>query len=347
MLLPTLSWKILVHQKGELDMAKRLITQYKPTYFTDTNNVLDQSQVKLIIDLLKKCNDYLTTIHIKDTNDTDPGVIIQDKLENDGTDKFWLKFLMKLEDYTLTWSISNNYNAESVEEASWYPIGRMRRHGSYSSSSGYGLARYEAVITEKEDIIIYCRYIDELIEQGSVTRKNEADQPVFAITRFSKIVDNELQSAIGIIYFNGQGPGGVDPTSSSKLYCNSISPGGHSDYTNAYPPYGGSGLIFPDSDLASLKNNYFHDSTALGAYWAAGGAYGDSVYWNTKRPIYTNAQTEEPCLTVLGLLYTHDRPYVATTTRMIELSRTKFINGLYLFSGRKYYVTYGLAFLDE
>lgn len=346
MLLPTLSWKILVHQKGELDMAKRLITQYKPTYF----NASDQSQVNLIIDLLKKCNDYLTTIYIKDTNDTDPGVIIQDKLENDGTDKFWLKFLMN-QDFSLTWSISNDYNAESVEEASWYPIGRMQQHGDYSSSRGYGLARYEAVITEKEDIIIYCRYIDELISYGSVTRQNEADQPVFAITRFSKIVDNELQSAIGIIYFNGQGPSGVDPTTYSNgnnvLYCNSISPGHHSSYTCAYPPYGGSGLIFPDSDLTSLKNNYFHRKTELGAYWAAGGVYGSAVNWNVKRPIYTNAQTEEPCLTVLGLLYTHDRPYVATTTRMIELSRTKFINGLYLFSGRKYYVTYGLAFLDE
>lgn len=322
-------------------MAKRLITQYKPTYFDGT----DQSHVNLIIDLLKKCNDYLTTIHIKDTNDTDPGVIIQDKLENDGTDKFWLKFLMKQEDYSLTWSISNNYNAESVEEASWYPIGRMLQHGDHRSSTGDGLARYEAVITEKEDIIIYCRYIDELNEFGSVTRQNEADQPVFAITRFSKIVDNELQSAIGIIYFNGQGE--VDPTiSNGTLYCNRISPK-YNSRVAAYPPYGGSGLIFPDSDLASLKNNYFHDSTELGAYWAAGGAYGNSVKWNVKRPIYTNAQTEEPCLTILGLLYTHDRPYVATTTRMIELSRTKFINGLYLFSGRKYYVTYGLAFLDE
>lgn len=328
-------------------MAKRLITQYKPTYFEVTNNAIDQSHVNLIIDLLKKCNDYLTTIYIKDTNDTDPGVIIQDKLENDGTDKFWLKFLMKQEDYSLNWSISNDYNAESVEEASWYPIGRMTRHSGESSSTGHGLARYEAVITEKEDIIVYCRYIDELISNGSVTRQNEADQPVFAITRFSKIVDDELQSAIGIIYFNGQGTGGVDPTSSSTLYCNSISPKGILDYTYAYPPYGGSGLIFPDSDLTSLKNNYFHKSGELGAYWAAGGAYGNSVKWNVKRPIYTNAQTEEPCLTVLGLLYTHDRPYVATTTRMIELSRTKFINGLYLFSARKYYVTYGLAFLDE
>lgn len=343
MLLPTLSWKILVHQKGELDMAKRLITQYKPTYF----DVTDQSHVNLIIDLLKKCNDYLTTIHIKDTNDTDPGVIIQDKLENDGTDKFWLKFLRDSE-HSLTWSISNNYNAESVEEASWYPIGIMQQHGANSSSTGYGLARYEAVITEKEDIIIYCRYIDELISFGSVTRHHEAYQPVFAITRFSKIVDNELQSAIGIIYFNGQGPNAGGPTTDTgTLYCNSISPGYHSSYTCAYPPYGGSGLIFPDSDLASLNNNYFHNSKDFGAYWAAGGAYGDSVRWNVKRPIYTNAQTEEPCLTILGLLYTHDRPYVATTTRMIELSRTKFINGLYLFSGRKYYVTYGLAFLDE
>lgn len=343
MLLPTLSWKILVHQKGELDMAKRLITQYKPTYF----DASDQSHVNLIIDLLKKCNDYLTTIHIKDTNDTDPGVIIQDKLENDGTDKFWLKFLRDSE-FSLTWSISNNYNAESVEEASWYPIGRMQHHGDHSSSTGDGLARYEAVITEKEDIIIYCRYIDELNAYGSVTRQNEADQPVFAITRFSKIVDNELQSAIGIIYFNGQGPNAGGPTTSNgTLYCNSISPGYHGDYTYAYPPYGGSGLIFPDSDLTSLKNNYFHAGTNFGAYWAAGGAYGDSVNWNVKRPIYTNAQTEEPCLTILGLLYTHDRPYVGTTTRMIELSRTKFINGLYLFSGRKYYVTYGLAFLDE
>ena len=78
-------------------MAKRLITQYSPTYFTITDGVIDQSHVNSIINLLKKCNDHLTTIRIKNTNDTDPGVIIQVKSESDGTDeseyidKFWLK----------------------------------------------------------------------------------------------------------------------------------------------------------------------------------------------------------------------------------------------------------------
>lgn len=342
-------------------MAKRLITQYAPTFFTITDDTIDQSHVNLIIDLLKKCNDQLTTIHIENTNDTDPGVIIQVKSESDDTDesefidKFWLKFLMSQEstDIIMTWSVSNNYNPEAVGEDTWYTLGRMHKHAakvtntSSSDYGYYGVARYEAVITEKEDIIVYCRYADEIITSGAVSRKNEVCQPIFAITRFSKIIDDELQSAIGIIYFNGQNT--INPIGSGgTLYYNRISPkSAANDTSSAVPPYGGSGLIFPDSDLTSLKNNYFFCGNNYGAFWSAGGANKSAVNWNVKRPIYTNTPTEQPCLTILGLLYTHDAPYIATTTRMIELSRTNYTDGLYLFSGHKYYVTYGLAFLDE
>lgn len=331
-------------------MAKRLITQYAPTFFTITDGEIDQSHVNLIIDLLKKCNDHLTTINIEDTNDTNPGVLIQDLTATDGTDKFWLKFLMSQQssDIIMTWSVSNNYDSTAVGEDTWYTLGLMHKHGAATSGSDqfYGLARYEAVITEKEDIIVYCRYIDEKITSGVPTRKNEACQPVFAITRFSKIVDDELQSAIGIICFNGQNT--INPTGTGSLYSNRISPkSATNDSSSAVPPIGGSGLIFPDSDLTSLKNNYYFYGADYGAFWSAGGPSKSAVNWNVKRPIYTNAPSEQPCLTILGLLYTHDAPYIGTTTRMIELSRTNYTDGLYLFSGHKYYVTYGLAFLDE
>ena len=88
---------------------------------------------------------------------------------------------------------------------------------------------------------------------------------------------------------------------------------------------------------------------ATGCYWrhAKLSNASSALSWNVKRPVYTNANSEAPSLTILSLLYSFDAPYVGTTTRMIEFSRIDYNDGLYQFSGHKYYVTWGLAFLDE
>lgn len=323
-------------------MAKRLITKYKPAWIEGAS---DQSLVDMIADLMTSCNDHVSAIRFRDNESATERIITVEDLDaTDGTDKFWLKFVVEGNDIDTCWYVSNDYDTTNPGEETWFCIAKQRRYGRAARAGDfYAVNRYEAVVTEKQDIIVYGSHAEENVVDGSITRKNESRQPIFVITRFTKIVDDELQSALGIIYFGSNS--GNNTSSSGTLHINSITTKGAGNAYVWLSPNGGSGLIFPDSDLSSLKNNYFILGPNLGASWYAGTL--GTVNWNVKRPIYTNAPTEQPCLTILGLLYTHDAPYIATTTRMIELSRTNYTDGLYLFSGHKYYVTYGLAFLDE
>ena len=252
---------------------------------------------------------------------------------------FAFKFCKEVEDgiyWLIKWYISNDYT--TADTPSWYEFGAMRKYGSSGN-----INRYEAVVTSKNDIIVYGK---SAIRSGNAI-SDEVTIPIFALTLFSKVEESTVTTSPGFILFGGHGT----PTANSSVsYNSSIIYAVSTDNTVA-PACGGTHIIQKDSDLSSVKSlNMFPGTVGqTGCYWryAKRSNASAALNWNVKRPVYTSANSEAPSLTILSLLYSFDAPYVGTTTRMIEFSRIDYTDGLYQFSGHKYYVTWGLAFLDE
>ena len=340
-------------------MATRIATEYKDEVQMSTFDELPD----LITGLLLACNDQLKDYKftqqsspadvVETTNPHDPAWVLNRTrivtLAPKGDEEnpiFAFKFCKEVEDgyyWYIKWYISNDYT--TADTPSWYNFGAMKKYGS-SSSSSCDVNRYEAVVTSKNDIIVYGK---KAIRSGDTT-SSEVMIPIFALTLFSKVEESTVTTSPGFILFGGHST----PTSngnvsynSSIIYTYSMS----NDVVNVAPACGGTHIIQKDSDLSSVKslNRFPGTGTATGCYWryAKLSTGSSALNWNVKRPVYTSANSEAPSLTILSLLYSFDAPYVGTTTRMIEFSRIDYTDGLYQFSGHKYYVTWGLAFLDE
>lgn len=332
-------------------MATRIVTEYKDEVQNSTFDELPD----LITGLLLACNDQLKDYKFTqqsspaDVVDPDNWVLNRTRivtLAPKGDEEnpiFAFKFCKEVEngnEWYIEWYISNDYT--TADTPSWYKFGAMKKYG-YGSSGDVN--RYEAVVTSKNDIIVYGK---KATRSGDVI-SNEVMIPIFALTLFSKVEESTVTTSPGFILFGGHGT----PTANSNTsHISCIVYSTSSDSTVIPPPCGGTHIIQKDSDLSSVKPlNMFpgSGSSQTGCYWryAKRSNGGNVLNWNVKRPVYTSANSEAPSLTILSLLYSFDAPYVGTTTRMIEFSRIDYTDGLYQFSGHKYYVTWGLAFLDE
>lgn len=335
-------------------MATRIATEYK----SETQDSTFDELPDLITGLLLACNDQLKEYKftqqsspadvVEMTNPHNPAWILNRTrivtFAPKGDEEnpiFAFKFCKEVEDGTywlIKWYISNDYT--TADTPSWYEFGAMRKYG-YGSSGDVN--RYEAVVTSKNDIIVYGK---SAVRSGD-TISGEVTIPIFALTLFSKVEESTVTTSPGFILFGGHNT----PTANASVsYNSSIIYAASTDNTVA-PACGGTHIIQKDSDLSSVKSlNMFPGTVGqTGCYWRyakRSNTYA-SLNWNVKRPIYTSANSEAPSLTILSLLYSFDAPYVGTTTRMIEFSRIDYTDGLYQFSGHKYYVTWGLAFLDE
>lgn len=331
-------------------MATRIVTEYKDEVQNSTFDELPD----LITGLLLACNDQLKDY--KFTQQSSPADVVNDPpwianrtrivtfapKSDEENPIFAFKFCKEILDgnyWYIKWYISNDYT--TADTPSWYEFGAMKKYG-YGSSGDVN--RYEAVVTSKNDIIVYGK---KATRSGN-TISSEVMIPIFALTLFSKVEESTVTTSPGFILFGGHNT----PTANTNMsHISSIVYSTSADSTVVAPPCGGTHIIQKDSDLSSVKSLNMFPGTgmATGCYWRhsklsnASGA----LNWNVKRPVYTNANSEAPSLTILSLLYSFDAPYVGTTTRMIEFSRIDYTDGLYQFSGHKYYVTWGLAFLDE
>ena len=333
-------------------MATRIATEYKDEVQMSTFDELPD----LITGLLLACNDQLKEYKftqqsspadvVETTNPHNPAWVLNRTrivtLAPKGDEEnpiFAFKFCKEVEDgiyWLIKWYISNDYT--TADTPSWYEFGAMRKYGSSGN-----INRYEAVVTSKNDIIVYGK---SAIRSGNAI-SDEVTIPIFALTLFSKVEESTVTTSPGFILFGGHGT----PTANSSVsYNSSIIYAVSTDNTVA-PACGGTHIIQKDSDLSSVKSlNMFPGTVGqTGCYWryAKRSNASAALNWNVKRPVYTSANSEAPSLTILSLLYSFDAPYVGTTTRMIEFSRIDYTDGLYQFSGHKYYVTWGLAFLDE
>lgn len=338
-------------------MATRIATEYKDE---NQNSAFDELP-DLITGLLLACNDQLKDYKftqqsspadvVETTDPHDPAWVLNRTrivtLAPKGDEEnpiFAFKFCKEVEngyEWYIKWYISNDYT--TADTPSWYIFGAMKKYGS-SSSSSCDVNRYEAVVTSKNDIIVYGK---KATRSGDAI-SNEVMIPIFALTSFSKVEESTVTTSPGFILFGGD----YTPTSNSGVsHISCIVYSTSSDTAIVPPACGGTHIIQKDSDLSSVKslNMFPGTGTATGCYWrhAKLSTGGSALNWNVKRPIYTSANSEAPSLTILSLLYSFDAPYVGTTTRMIEFSRIDYTDGLYQFSGHKYYVTWGLAFLDE
>lgn len=336
-------------------MATRIVTEYKDEVRDSTFDELPD----LITGLLLACNDQLKEYKftqqsspadvVETTNPHNPAwvlnrtrIVTLAPKDDEENPIFAFKFCKLVENGTywlIKWYISNDYT--TADTPSWYEFGAMKKYG-YGSSGD--MIRYEAVVTSKNDIIVY----GKSAKQSGAVISSEVMIPIFALTSFSKVEESTVTTSPGFILFGGHST----PTANNSVsYISSIIYAASTDNTIA-PACGGTHIIQKDSDLSSVKSlNMFPGTGNLttGCYWKYTKHSNSqaSLNWNVKRPVYTNANSEAPSLTILSLLYSFDAPYVGTTTRMIEFSRIDYTDGLYQFSGHKYYVTWGLAFLDE
>lgn len=330
-------------------MATRIVTEYKDEIQTSTFDELPD----LITGLLLACNDQLKDY--KFTQQSSPADVVNDPPwianrtrivtfapKNDEENPiFAFKFCKEILDgsrWWIKWYISNDYT--TADTPSWYEFGAMDKYGSGSDGD---VNRYEAVITSKNDIIVY----GKCAKQSGGAISSEVMIPIFALTLFSKVEESTVTTSPGFILFGGHNT----PTANSNISYNSSIIYVPATNNTVAPACGGTHIIQKDSDLSSVKSLNMFPGTgrATGCYWSHAKRSNAcaSLNWNVKRPVYTNANSEAPSLTILSLLYSFDAPYVGTTTRMIEFSRIDYTDGLYQFSGHKYYVTWGLAFLDE
>lgn len=333
-------------------MATRIVTEYK----SETQDSTFDELPDLITGLLLACNDQLKDYKftqqsspadvVETTNPHNPAWVLNRTrivtFAPKGDEEnpiFAFKFCKEVENgsyWLIKWYISNDYT--TADTPSWYEFGAMKKYGSSGDVN-----RYEAVVTSKNDIIVYGK---------SATRSgdaisNEVMIPIFALTLFSKVEESTVTTSPGFILFGGH----ESPTANNNISRISSIIYADSTENTVAPACGGTHIIQKDSDLSSVKSLNVFPGTggATGCYWRYGKRSNASsaLNWNVKRPVYTSANSEAPSLTILSLLYSFDAPYVGTTTRMIEFSRIDYIDGLYQFSGHKYYVTWGLAFLDE
>lgn len=337
-------------------MATRITTEYK----SETQDSTFDELPDLITGLLLACNDQLKDYKftqqsspadvVETTNPHNPAwvlnrtrIVTLAPKDDEENPIFAFKFCKEVEDgnyWYIKWYISNDYT--TADTPSWYEFGAMRKYG-YGSSGDVN--RYEAVVTSKNDIIVYGK---SATQSGNVV-SSEVMIPIFALTLFSKVEESTVTTSPGFILFGGHN----SPTSNGSVsYNSSIMCADSMNGSDRVPPAcGGTHIIQKDSDLSSVKslNRFPGTGTATGCYWKYSKRSNAqaSLNWNVKRPVYTSANSEAPSLTILSLLYSFDAPYVGTTTRMIEFSRIDYTDGLYQFSGHKYYVTWGLAFLDE
>lgn len=336
-------------------MATRIVTEYKDEVQDSTFDELPD----LITGLLLACNDQLKDYKftqqsspadvVETTNPHNPAWVLNRTRivtfapkSDEENPIFAFKFCKEIEngnEWFIKWYISNDYT--TADTPSWYEFGAMKKYGSGSSGD---VNRYEAVVTSKNDIIVY----GKKATRSGDTISSEVMIPIFALTLFSKVEESTVTTSPGFILFGGHNT----PTANTNMsHISSIVYSTSADSTVVAPPCGGTHIIQKDSDLSSVKslNMFPGTGTATGCYWrhAKLSNASSALSWNVKRPVYTNANSESPSLTILSLLYSFDAPYVGTTTRMIEFSRIDYNDGLYQFSGHKYYVTWGLAFLDE
>lgn len=333
-------------------MATRIVTEYK----SETQDSTFDELPDLITGLLLACNDQLKDYKftqqsspadvVETTNPHNPAWVLNRTrivtFAPKGDEEnpiFAFKFCKEVEngnDWCIKWYISNDYT--TADTPSWYEFGAMKKYGSSGDVN-----RYEAVVTSKNDIIVYGKNAT----RSGDTISNEVMIPIFALTLFSKVEESTVTTSPGFILFGGHETPTAN-TNTSRI--SSIIYAASTENTVA-PACGGTHIIQKDSDLSSVKSlNIFPGTVGqTGCYWryAKRSNARAALNWNVKRPVYTSANSEAPSLTILSLLYSFDAPYVGTTTRMIEFSRIDYIDGLYQFSGHKYYVTWGLAFLDE